>query len=88
MGAPPGPSSFLGTAAISPWEGGGHILDCVQGPCANVLQCGHWWERIWSMSRCPEDLWHHVSMLRGAVLASAGLHDDWAAAEASPGCFI
>lgn len=51
-GAPAAPSSLLGPAAMSPWEGGGHALACVQGPRADALQAGCWWERTRSTARC------------------------------------
>lgn len=100
-GAPAGPSSLLGTTAISPWEGGGYTLDCAQGSRANVLQAGaggsghgaqlavgrtHGIARSHAEAPC----WHLPSASEETPADAAGLlsRDYWAAAEASPGCFI
>lgn len=93
------PSSLLGTAAISPREGGGHTLDCVQGSCPSILQAGGSGHRARLAvgrthgivcSRSEPPCRHLSSASKEMPADAAGLlsHDYWAAAEASPGCFI
>lgn len=101
MGALAGTSPLLETAAVSPGEGGGRTLDCVQGPHANMLQAGTGGSGHGAQlavgrshgvasSRSEVPCWHLLSASEEMPADAAGLLscDYWAVAEGSPGCFV